>query len=245
MSNRPSTSFFDEEPSSSSRHPIINTDESAIPDGVLGSTDEPAEDSIIPPESLTEELIRHWSNERLAPEVLMHQEPFLETVLDRIKQQSEALEVLLASPDGLSSDEHFRLTLIETEIEQMRYVCKAYARCRMFKLDKYFDYYLSDPHARAKLSQVDIEYCTREQTLVHNLLFSSVLEGLPAKYRAMEEHMIIKPDLDNAVFVIARRTCGPVQLATSERLMLAQNSRHFVRYRTIRTLLENGDVRLI
>ncbi|KAG0140263.1 hypothetical protein CROQUDRAFT_665415 [Cronartium quercuum f. sp. fusiforme G11] len=234
------TSFLEDEDeintSDSLQHPIINTDP---------KLDFDESHTLIKPESLTEELIRHWSNERLAPEVLMHQEPLLEKALDRIKQQSEALDVLLYSPDGLSSDEHFRLTLIETEIEQLRYVCKAYARCRMFKLDKYFDFYLSNAEARSKLSQVDIEYCKREQTLVHNLLFSSVLEGLPAKYRSMEDHMIVRPDVDHGVFILARRTCGPIQLPNSETLMLVKDSRHFVRYRTIKNLLEKEDVRLI
>ncbi|CAH7690766.1 hypothetical protein BY996DRAFT_8386820 [Phakopsora pachyrhizi] len=209
--------------------------------GIDDGSDEEEEE-----ETLTMKLLRVWSNERLAPEILHHQEPLLELAMDRVQQQSTALEVLFNNPEGLSSEEHFRLTLIETEIEQLRYLCKAYSRTRMFKLDKFFDHCLIDGETRSKLSKVDLEYCKREQTLVHNLMFGSVLEGLPSKYHRLDEdHMIVRPDLDHGVFISVRRSCGPVYLPNSESIMLKKDSKHFLRYRSIKKFLESEHVKLI
>ncbi|OAV88859.1 hypothetical protein PTTG_08819 [Puccinia triticina 1-1 BBBD Race 1] len=199
----------------------------------------------IPKESLSEELIRHWINERFAPEVLAPQEDLLEKALSLIQQQSLALDVLSNNPEDLTSDDHFRLMLIETEIEHMRYICRAYARCRMHKLDKFFDHCLMDPETRSRLSKVDLEYCSREQTLVHNLLYDSVLDQLPIKYRKLDEdHMIIRPDLDQGVFIIVRSSCGPVYLPHAEPLMLEKGSVHFIKYRSIKPFLESGHIKL-
>ncbi|KAI7958104.1 hypothetical protein MJO29_006321 [Puccinia striiformis f. sp. tritici] len=197
-------------------------------------------------ETFSEELIRHWMNERLAPEVLAHQEDLMERALSRIQQQSLALDVLANNPEGLSSSDHFRFMLIETEIEHARYICKAYARCRMYKLDKFFDHCLMDPETRSRLSKVDLEYCAREQTLVHNLLYDSVLDQLPIKYRKLDEdHMIIRPDLDQGVFIIVRSSCGPAVLPHTEPLMLEKGSKHFICYRSIKPFLESGHVKLV
>ncbi|KAA1072810.1 GINS complex subunit [Puccinia graminis f. sp. tritici] len=199
----------------------------------------------LPKEKLSEQLIRHWINERFAPEVLAHQEELLEKILSRIQQQSLALDVLSNNPEELSSDDHFRLMLIETEIEHLRYICKAYARCRMHKLDKFFDHCLMDPETRSRLSKVDLEYCSREQTLVHNLLYDSVLDQLPIKYRKLDEdHMIIRPNLDQSVFIIVRSSCGPVYIPHEEPLMLEKGSIHFINYRSIKSFLESGHVKL-
>jgi len=102
-----------------------------------------------------------------------------------------------------------------------------------------------DPETRSRLSKVDLEYCSREQTLVHNLLYDSVLDQLPSKYRKLDEdHMIIRPDLDEGVFAIVRSPCGPVYLPNSEPLMLEKGSIHFITYRSIKPFLESGHVKL-
>ncbi|POW05356.1 hypothetical protein PSHT_10828, partial [Puccinia striiformis] len=203
-------------------------------------------------ETFSEELIRHWMNERLAPEVLAHQEDLMERALSRIQQQSLALDVLANNPEGLSSSDHFRFMLIETEIEHARYICKAYARCRMYKV-------------KSRLSKVDLEYCARFLSsslaflfqsqplgdlagtdLVHNLLYDSVLDQLPIKYRKLDEdHMIIRPDLDQGVFIIVRSSCGPAVLPHTEPLMLEKGSKHFICYRSIKPFLESGHVKLV
>ncbi|KNZ56465.1 uncharacterized protein VP01_239g3 [Puccinia sorghi] len=221
------------------------------------ASDDQGESEDLPGETLSEELMRHWINERFAPEVLQHQEELLEKALSRIQQQvrasSLALDVLANNPEDLSSGNHFRLMLIETEIEHLRYICKAYARCRMLKLDKFFDHCLMDPETRSRLSKVDLEYCSREQTLVHNLLYDSVLDQLPSKYRKLDEdHMsvwtprpeFIRPDLDEGVFAMVRSPCGPVYLPNSEPLMLEKGSIHFITYRSIKPFLESGHVKL-
>ncbi|POW12455.1 hypothetical protein PSTT_04479, partial [Puccinia striiformis] len=184
-------------------------------------------------ETFSEELIRHWMNERLAPEVLAHQEDLMERACQEFNNRYSIHALLLILRESISSD-HFRFMLIETEIEHARYICKAYARCRMYKV--------------------------KEQTLVHNLLYDSVLDQLPIKYRKLDEdHMIIRPNLDQGVFIIVRSSCGPafyhrvgtwfnsathhhvifslLQYYSTEPLMLEKGSKHFICYRSIKPFL--------
>lgn len=137
------------------------------------------------------------------------------------------MNTLLASPEGMNNDEFFRLALIETEVEQLRHICKAYARCRMYKVRFVSSSSVESPWLIASLRngsltsisttasrtrtpgrgsarstsstakgesrsprphrRVAADDRSREQALVHNLLYSSVLEALPPKYRRLDE----------------------------------------------------------
>ncbi|TFY58609.1 hypothetical protein EVJ58_g6327 [Rhodofomes roseus] len=74
-----------------------------------------------------QQLTRHWMNERQAPDILPGQEMLLGRILDHVRKQSDDVQLLRADPDS-SEDEHFRIMLVQTEIERVKFVIEKYAR---------------------------------------------------------------------------------------------------------------------
>lgn len=103
-------------------------------------------------ESPIQQLIRHWMNERHAPDILPIQEQLLASILDHIRRQvrlsaplyrrktrsrliyqSEAVQLIRSDP-GASQEEHFRIVLVQTEIERIKFIVRSYLRTRLFKV---------------------------------------------------------------------------------------------------------------
>lgn len=106
-------------------------------------------------ETPLQQLIRHWMNERHAPDILPVAEDVLAGLLDHIRRQvgemlypilrfkrgfmdvvmlqSETVQLLLSDPSS-SSEEHFRIMLAQTEVERVKFVVRSYLRTRLFKV---------------------------------------------------------------------------------------------------------------
>jgi GINS complex subunit 4 len=76
-------------------------------------------------------LTTAWIAERSAPEILPFQKALLERLTDRIRQQIELVEL---ETGNLDPQANFRLILIQTELERVKYLVRAYLRIRMHKV---------------------------------------------------------------------------------------------------------------
>jgi len=127
----------------------------------------------------------------------------------------------------------------------VRYLLRAYIRTRTYKIETFAQYLLKTPAAKGKMSDVEYGYAQRCQALIEKHLTTSVVQNLPERLgRLDEDDMIVKPDLDQAVFTRARKNCPPIRLPDGETLEMMQGDIHMLRYRSIRRLLRDGDVRL-
>lgn len=104
-----------------------------------------------------QKLIRHWMNERHAPDILPIQAELLAGILDHIHKQVRCLSIsralctsrkltssrtsgqsstvnLLRTDPDASEDEHFRIMLAQTEIERVKFVVRSYVRTRLSKV---------------------------------------------------------------------------------------------------------------
>jgi GINS complex subunit 4 len=77
------------------------------------------------------DLTKFWIAERTSPEILPYQSPLLERLAARIRQQIEVVEAETGNPDPTTN---FRLILIQTELERVKYLVRAYLRIRMYKV---------------------------------------------------------------------------------------------------------------
>ena len=137
--------------------------------------------------------------------------------------------------------------------------------------NQYLERYVSLSSARVWLT------IARYDALVSNLTHAQVLSLLPTKLHAFDEagmsestsisheeyahqYTVPEPDLDQAVYALARRECGPVRLPeyvhcsfgrvelilhSGRLLTLEKGSIHMLRYRSIREQLREGEVQLI
>lgn len=126
------------------------------------------------------------------------------------------------------------------------------------QLEKYATFILTHPAEQQRLSDVELGYLRRYERLSNESLHSSVLQYLPENMRGLADvapgatdpsgpgGMVPRPNGNEPVFVHCREDCGPVRLSDEEpAAMLAKNSIHFLRYQTVRTLLEQRRVDLL
>jgi len=192
-----------------------------------------------------EALLRHWMDERAAPELLHLQEDLVDRMMGNLEAQTEAAS-LLAAQAAAKADEHERILLVQLEIERVRFLLRSYIRTRTYKIEQYAQYLLKTPAAKGKMSDVEFGYAQRYQALIERHLTTSVVQNLPERMgRLDEDDMIVKPDLEQAVFARARKNCPPIRLPDGEILEMLDGDIHMLRYRSVRRLLRDGDVRLV
>jgi len=128
-------------------------------DGVPRPRDAPPVSDEQDPETPLQQLIRHWMNERHAQDILPTEDDLLSRLLDHIRSQvsascvlcvcyrwnrvvdrhmewmtpqSETVQLLRSDPSS-SEEEHFRIMLVQTEIERVKFIVRSYLRTRLFK----------------------------------------------------------------------------------------------------------------
>ncbi|EMR11210.1 hypothetical protein PNEG_00800 [Pneumocystis murina B123] len=186
------------------------------------------------------QLMKSWISERTAPEILPCQTTLLERMMERIQRQ-------------ISQDikTNFRMILIQTEIERIKYIIRSYLQTRIYKLDKYAIYILQTPESLACLSSIEIEYLKKHQEILMNYYTSAVLKYLPKKLQRLDDtqggiSMIEKPDLETAVFCRVINTVEQdIPISKNETITLNKGNIYLLKYKVIRSFLRTGDVELI
>jgi hypothetical protein len=81
--------------------------------------------------------------------------PLLSLIANSDKyRQTEAVQVLRGDP-STSDDEHLRITLVQLDIERVKFIVRSYVRTRLFKVRSFvFIFFVSD------LWEIDREICT-------------------------------------------------------------------------------------
>ncbi|KAI0631542.1 GINS complex Sld5 component [Trametes polyzona] len=207
------------------------------------------------PQELAEEtplqqLIRHWMNERHAPDILPGQELLLGRLLDHIRKQSSDVDLLRADPDS-SEDEHFRIMLVQTEVERVKFVIRSYIRTRLHKIEKYARYISATPEMHEKLSKAELDHARRYSRLVEYHFNQSVLQSLPEQQRSLEENvafmppMTPEPDKLRPVFAHALQDCPPMRLPDGTMSEMQKGQISLVPYYVVEHLLLRGEVELV
>jgi len=150
-----------------------------------------------------------------------------------------------------SEEEYFRIVLIQTEAERVKYLVRSYLRARLYKIEKYAAYILASPEQRTRLSVTELAHAEGYKALLESHFHASALNGLPENLRSLNEEdehglsMVSRPNVKQGVFVRARRHCAPVSLPDGGTLEMERGGIHLVQYATIEGLLRLGDVELV
>ncbi|KAI0660298.1 GINS complex Sld5 component [Cubamyces menziesii] len=197
-----------------------------------------------------QQLIRHWMNERHAPDILPGQEMLLGRLLDHIRKQSRDVELLRADPDS-SEEEHFRIMLVQTEVERVKFVIRSYVRTRLHKIEKYARYISATPEIHEKLSKAELDHARRYSRMVDYHFNQSVLQSLPEQQRELDEKpafmppMTPEPDKFRPVFAHALQDCPPMQLLDGTMSEMQKGQISLVPYQVVEQLLLRGEVELV
>ncbi|KAF8433919.1 hypothetical protein L210DRAFT_3613993 [Boletus edulis BED1] len=201
-------------------------------------------------ETPLQQLIRHWMNERHAPDVLPFAEDVLSGLLDHIRRQSETVQLLRSDPSS-SEEEHFRTMLAQTEVERVKFVVRSYLRTRLFKIEKFARYIMTNPEVQQRLSENEVDHARRFAKLTDQHFYVSVLQGLPDNQQTLDDKtpflppMIAEPDKSHAVFVHARQRCPPVRLLDGSTLTMQKGHVSLTPYSVVEQLVMRGEVELV
>lgn len=164
------------------------------------------------------------------------------------------LSLLRADP-ATSEEEHFRLVLVQTEMERAKYVVRSYVRVRLHKVstsdkeaagscvppraadiqvEKYAKHLLAtSPHL---LSGAERQHAERYAALLDQHFKSSVLDSLPQWLRGTEDQgndgtsMVPRPDAKALVLVFCNKDCGEIALENGGSAVLAKGTSHIVQW---------------
>lgn len=70
------------------------------------------------------------------------------------------LEVL-KTDSSTTDEEHFKLMLVQTEMERVKFLIRAYVRCRIHKVEKYAQYILGNIQVQAMLSELELGHAKK------------------------------------------------------------------------------------
>jgi len=197
-----------------------------------------------------QQLIRQWTNERYAPDVLPVAEDVLAGLLDHIRCQSETVQLLRSDPSS-SEEEHFRIMLAQTEVERVKFVVRSYLRTRLFKIERFARYIMTNPEVQQRLSENEVDHARRFARLTDRHFYLSVLQGLPETQQTLDDKtpflppMVAEPDKTHAVFVHARQDCPPVRLPDGSTLTMKKGHISLAPYSVVEQLVLRGEVELV
>ncbi|PPQ68128.1 hypothetical protein CVT24_002954 [Panaeolus cyanescens] len=201
-------------------------------------------------ETPLEQLTRHWMNERHAPDILPAREELLSNLLDHLRRQSEAVQLLRGDP-STSEEEHIRIMLVQTEIERVKFIVRSYVRTRLFKVEKFARHIAISDDIQKRLTAAERDHAIRHARITDQHFYLSVLQSLPEAQSHLDDTpifvppMVTEPDMSRPVFVHALRQCPPITLPDGASLEMKKGHISLVPYSTVATLVENEQVELI
>lgn len=213
-------------------------------DNVKGSYDPLG--SLAEKESDVAELTAAWVTERMSPTLLPTKEQLLFRILKRVQLQIEVIEEksIDMSPD---TDVKLELLIVETELERIKFLIRAYLRVRLLKIDNAMEYYQSSPLDRMNMSQTERMYLNKHYALLKNLYNHQFMSTFPDSLKQMNDSsgsasMVQEPNMDHPVFVRVVKDTGRKIVIGGDSVKLRKGSIVVIKYSIIFKYVESGDV---
>ncbi|EAU83489.1 hypothetical protein CC1G_04745 [Coprinopsis cinerea okayama7 len=197
-----------------------------------------------------QQLIRHWMNERHAPDILPAQEELLSGLLDHLRLQSRNVQILRDDP-RTSESEHFRIMLVQTEIERVKFIIRSYIRTRLYKIERYARFITSDADVQTRITASEREHASRHAKLTEQHLYLSVLQSLPEAQSHLDDtpvfypSMVTQPDKTRPVFVHALQECPPIRLPDGNSMTMKKGHIVLTQYQVVEHLVARGEAELV
>ncbi|WWC63423.1 uncharacterized protein I303_106025 [Kwoniella dejecticola CBS 10117] len=183
-------------------------------------------------------LSKCWVRERGTVELGEWQGDLIDAVFDKLEQQQKMVNTLRSDPQT-SEEEHFKLMLVQTEMERVKFLVRSYVRTRLHKIEKYAHYITLTPNMHHLLSGAELSHARRYTELLHTHFQHSVLDSLPEWLRKMDDtygdglSMVSKPNRNTPVLIYCKKDCGEITLEGGERAALARGTTHLVKYKLV------------
>lgn len=150
--------------------------------------------------------------------------------------------------------------IMELEIERVKYLMKAYLRCRLDKIQTYARWLVTVPAGGGggggikqkdgsvidRLSVPEQDYLKSYVRIVEQHYYKSCFEMLPVQLHQVANDAVVPPDMDAPVFVhVKHDDIGSIQLGDNQELALEKGSIYLLPYRHIVQLLKQDQLNLL
>ncbi|KAH7678608.1 GINS complex subunit 4 protein [Dioscorea alata] len=207
------------------------------------------EDGSIAETTDAELLKRAWRNEKAAPEILQ----FQAALVLRAREQIQLLEGTVEEFVENGVDD-LVVSLYQMDLDRSQFLLRSYLRLRLQKIEKYM-IHISKTNLWNRLSEEEQRFAKRCTDIMEKHLEQSVLSRLPYGYQSIlkqsisseEDDMVPEPQLDTFVFCKTKNAVGAFQLDDTgdEMVDLVADDLYVLRYKSIKGLVENGQIDLV
>ena len=218
-----------------------------------------SDDDEFPISDVIELLTIAWRNEKLAPELLEYEQEYVERVKQAIDDKENEIEDMedeiisntSSNANNINMDNakiiSSSLYWFKKEIERIKYILHSYLRIRLWKIQKYVYYILSDEIQYNRLSQKEQKFAQKYINLNERHFKNCFLRDLPSKYQTLTEpEMIVKPNLNKFVVIKANENNDNILIENGKHHINLQKNNIFVaRYDNFKHLIAQGTVDLI
>jgi GINS complex subunit 4 len=166
-------------------------------------------------------LVRAWTCERAAPDLLPWPAELMQRVMQRVREQISRIEDMSsgggagyqgpAGEGGGNQNLNLVLSILQTDLSRTQFVVRSLLRQRLAKITRFAMFYLASLQApgdtkRHLLSAEEVQFVQNHQALLGGLYAASFLDGFPGQLRRLDdasggERMVEGPDGGASVFV--------------------------------------------
>lgn len=205
------------------------------------------------------ELQQAWVQEKTVPELLPYKESLIDRIMNRVRKQLEFIEINSVELQTHEKDIKLMLVIIESELERIQFLIRAYVRIRLSKIDRFALYIQNSTTEIKKLNNDEVMYMEGHLAMLHELFYQQYLKKMPNGGGVESDNsnsnigddpeMVEIPDLDRHVFV---RCVSDSQLVLNdkvseqrEELFMKAGEVYIMRYKSVAQLVQRGAVEVI
>ncbi|XP_068628936.1 DNA replication complex GINS protein SLD5 [Battus philenor] len=193
-------------------------------------------------------LQNSWQNERLAPEILPHQNDMVECMLGQIQHMERNINKL--------SKTDIRTWIHKMELSRIKFIICNYLKTRLDKIEKFCISILNDEKLRLEsrtnyLTPSEYKYAQEYLSNMESHLKTAALNHVPGNMQTFDlDKIAIYPNLHSYVFLKTNETIMGIVLEDlmgdqDEEIDLEEGSQHILQYKPVADLLKNGKVQLV
>ncbi|KAL9228066.1 hypothetical protein vseg_003682 [Gypsophila vaccaria] len=194
-------------------------------------------------------LKKAWRDEKSAPQILHFQASLVQRSYEQIQLMEETIKEITGS-----GFDPLIVSIYQMDLNRALYLLKSYLRIRLHKIEKDM-IHISKTDLWDRLSEQEQRFTKRCYDCMKNYVDESVLSKLPTGYQSNlkqsnaseEDDMVPEPNLDTFVFCKTENSIGSIALDDSadEIVDLVAGDLYVLRYKSIKTYVENGQIDLV
>ena len=165
----------------------------------------------------------------------------MQELQDLMKNQQEQIDELQQAGDTMMA------SCLQLDVDRVRHMVVAYARQRIFKIQKFSVYLQGDEEMQVRMTEHERGFWERYCEMRQKHFQSEVLDYLPVQYNQMDAvkadydvDMVVRPKRDQHVFFKATEDLGAVQIGEEDPTPVMSDDILCVPYSTVEGFLE-GD----